>query len=165
MDPSNPGELPACFKCHYHSDTPRASNRARQAFAILCQISGWLEKRCTVVWEARPEDGLGPFDFWLHELRVVVEVDGAQHTEGRYKSVEAWEQRLRDDAKDAAATAKGYHVVRLHVYDDTSEWHKAIRAAVFGALRGDAATVHRTPYYAPTATLGEPPRTRNVLCV
>lgn len=88
---------PACFECPFHGAGRRsASFAARRAFALLCGIAASLYRTCTVVWEGRPIAGLSAFDFWLVEWGVLVEVDGAQHTEGSHHGVSTTEQALRD---------------------------------------------------------------------
>jgi very-short-patch-repair endonuclease len=66
---------------------------------------------------------------------VLVEVDGAQHTEGTIHGMDAEERMLRDQQKDAAALRGGFHVVRLHVYD-TPWWQQVVRGAMVESRLG-----------------------------
>lgn len=141
---------PACFECPRHGAGRRsASFPTRRAFAVLCDIAATLERTCTVVWEGRPIAGLPAFDFWLLELRIVVEVDGAQHTEGSHHGTSAEEQALRDAAKNREAIRAGYHVVRLHVGDDWC-WAGVVSGAIAAAACGPLVCppqLHRSPFY------------------
>lgn len=68
--PAPPG-LPPCFNCWFHG--PRScSAPARRAFGVLCNVVG---TSATIVWEARPVRGVGPFDFMV-EGRTSREVAG-----------------------------------------------------------------------------------------
>lgn len=142
------------FGCAFHGTAARqASAPSRAAFAVLCRLAA-VTGRCTVVWEAHAVQGTGPCDFWLLEWGVLVEVDGAQHTEGTIHGMDAEERMLRDQQKDAAALRGGFHVVRLHVYD-TPWWQQVVRGAMVESRLGLPVRVHYTPYYVvPTPLLG-----------
>jgi hypothetical protein len=101
-----------------------------------------------VVWEAHVVPEKGAFDFWLAPMKVLVEVDGVQHTSGTMHGMDATERMLRDQHKDAAAAAEGYHVARLHVLDHREGlWVAALGSAVDAAKAGEPARAHRTPSY------------------
>jgi hypothetical protein len=70
---------------------------------MLIDLARQLGEACTVVWEARVVEGWGPFDFWLWEWGVVVEVDGLQHTSAAHHGTEWQAQWLTDRCKEAAA--------------------------------------------------------------
>jgi hypothetical protein len=101
-----------------------------------------------IVLEARPFAGCPtPFDFWLAGVGcVLVEVDGAQHTRGSMHGVTAAKQAAFDAAKDAAAIAATFHVVRLHV-DDRWCWCALVLDACGRARRGDPPTRTLSPAY------------------
>ena len=48
-------------------------------------------------------------DFYCHEARLVIEIDGISHTMGN--------RPQRDQARDAELTVKGLHVVRIAASD------------------------------------------------
>lgn len=135
-----------CFECPMHGYRQHASAPARLAFALLCSIAAGLLFPCTVVWEARVVHGFGAFDFWLLQWAVLVEVDGDQHTEGSYCGTDAAEQAVRDRAKEVAALAHGFHVVRLHVRD-WLWWQATVRNAMLEAAQGMPPRLHVTPSY------------------
>ena len=67
-------------------------------------------------------------DFYCHEVRLIVEVDGSAHDMG--------DRPERDDKRDAELTAKGFQVVRIpatEVLRDPDEIAEAI--AALGAAR------------------------------
>jgi very-short-patch-repair endonuclease len=67
-------------------------------------------------------------DFYCHEVRLIVELDGVAHDMG--------DRPERDDERDAEFTAKGFHVVRIRateVLRDPDEMAEAI--AALGAAR------------------------------
>lgn len=113
---------------------------------MLCKVAQELSEPCHVVWEARVVEGYGPFDFWLLEWGLLVEVDGMQHTEGAHHDIDAQSQSASDSAKDGAALAKGYHVVRLHVLDELS-WLPTVCTAMREARCGGTPRVHKTMSY------------------
>lgn len=98
--------------------------------------------------------GEGPFDFWLKEIGVVVEVDGEGHgVLGReHHGAEAGHQTMIDRRKEKAAVAAGLHVARLF-YTDFLWWDKTILAAVQAARTCIAPRVHYTPSYPRLLTL------------
>jgi hypothetical protein len=62
--------------------------------------------------------------------------------------VDAAERMLRDQQKDAAAVADGYHMIRLHIENyEHGWWEQVLKSAVDAARAGEPARVHRTPYY------------------
>jgi len=135
---------PTCFVCPIHEG--RASKPAMQAFGLLCNSVAGLQAACTVVIEAHVLPGFGPFDFWLWEWGILVEVDGAHHTNGSIYGVDAHEQMLRDRVKEQAALEAGYRVVRLHCWDK-SWWSLALDTALGETLSGLPPRVHCTPFY------------------
>ena len=66
-----------------------------------------------------------PFDFCILALKIIIELDGAQH----FKQVQNWqspEENLKNDLyKEDCATENGYHVIRLlqeDVWNDVYDW-------------------------------------------
>lgn len=135
---------PTCFDCPIHAGN--ASTPAQHAFALLCNTASTKELACTVVIESHVLTGFGAFDFWLWEWGVLVEVDGAHHTNGSIYGKEAQEQMLLDRAKEQAAVEAGYRVVRLHCWDKLW-WAATIDAALDEASLGLPPRVHHTPFY------------------
>lgn len=113
---------------------------------MLIDLVRRLGEACTVVWEARVVVGLGPFDFWLWEWGVVIEVDGLQHTGVAHHGTEWQAQWLTDRLKEAAAVRAGLHVARLHVMDMV-RWETVVRRAMLAARAGIPPCVHYSDYY------------------
>ncbi len=128
-----------------------ASKLARHAFAVLCRLAAGKAEPCTVVWEARPVKGVGAFDFWVMEWDVLVEVDGLQHVEGTHHGTDWVEQSPRDRAKEDAAISEGYHVVRLHAWDEV--YWPQVMASALEVSRVSAGRVHLSPSYSMPVTL------------
>ena len=70
-----------------------------------------------------------PFDFCIPELKIIIELDGAQH----FKQVSNWsspeEQFDNDKYKQKCANKNGYSVIRIlqeDVFYDTYDWNKEI---------------------------------------
>lgn len=87
--------------------------------------------RC-IVWEPRLLRGaLGKksFDFWLPDAGIVIEVDGAQHTDTAIRRKAACQQMQRDLLYTEAALAAGYMLVRLHEWDE-AHWQATVQAAL-----------------------------------
>lgn len=66
-----------------------------------------------------------PFDFGLEDMKVLIELDGAQH----FEQVSNWEAPERVQAKDIEkmryAVAKGYtviHIYQVEVWEDEYDW-------------------------------------------
>eukprot|EP00198_Chlamydomonas_reinhardtii_P009041 XP_001698378.1 hypothetical protein CHLREDRAFT_206216 [Chlamydomonas reinhardtii] len=137
---------PSCFNCTYHTSGRGASEAAQRAFRMLIDLARRLGEACTVVWEARVVEGCGPFDFWLWEWGVVVEVDGMQHTDTPHHGTEAQAQWLVDRWKEAAAVRKRLHVARLHVMDMVC-WEAVVARALCAARNGIPPCVHYSDYY------------------
>ncbi|NDV85998.1 DUF559 domain-containing protein [Aurantimonas aggregata] len=108
------------------------AHRARRAIAAQTTA---LEEHLWRGIRAIPDEGghfhrqvvIGPYlaDFVSHRLRLIIEIDGAQH--GRP------EQRARDAARDRWLADRGYHVLRFAndaVRADAAVVLVAIRAAV-----------------------------------
>jgi very-short-patch-repair endonuclease len=67
-------------------------------------------------------------DFYCHEVRLIVEVDGAAHDMG--------DRPRRDEVRDAHFTAKGFKVVRISASDVLRDPDEAAEAiAAMGASR------------------------------
>lgn len=114
---------------------------------MLCQLSAAMPVPCTIVLEPYVvPDVRAPFDFWLKEVGVLVEVDGQQHMEGSYRHTSLHDQVLRDYAKEEAALRAGYHVVRLH-WADGSTWCDLVWEAVRQAMYGCMPRIHRSRSY------------------
>ena len=140
---------PSCFNCPYHTtrgSSASASEIAQRAFRMLIDLAWQLGEACTVVWEARVVEGWGPFDFWLWEWGVVVEVDGLQHTSAAHHGTEWQAQWLTDRCKEAAAVRAGLHVARLHVMDMVL-WGTVVRRAMLASRAGMPPCVHYSAYY------------------
>ena len=88
--------------------------------------------------------GYGPFDLWVYEHDLVVEVDGEQHNQASFGATSAEEQMARDRAKERAAVQSGYHVVRLH-HADQHTWQCVLSVAMGAAMARRTAQVHYTP--------------------
>lgn len=135
-----------CFGCPVHGGRHvHASRAARRVHAILCRLAALQSEPCTVVWEARPLEDVSAFDFWLLQWDVLVEVDGLQHVEGSHHGTDWEEQWHRDRAKEQVATAEGYHVVRLHAFDEVY-WPEVLAHAM-QVSRCAQGQVHLSPSY------------------
>lgn len=134
--------------CPFHNTERQISTHAQQAFAVTCQVASALGVygRITIVWEAHLVKQFGPFDLWLYEHGVVIEVDGEQHIEGGFSFTSAEEQAARDREKDAAAVQAGLHVVRLH-YQDKLYWGVLLYQVVLRVMRGAPPGNHYSPSY------------------
>jgi hypothetical protein len=139
--------VPRALQCPYHGALRTASKPARHAFRVLIHYAGMLQLPCTVVWEACVVPGQGPFDFWLWEWRVLVEVDGQQHSGADCYGTDAVEQWLRDRMKETAAQREGYHVLRLDARD-WLEWPALVERAL-AVVRANPCTLP-TVFYSPS---------------
>lgn len=121
------GDRARCFTCPMHERTP--SKHAQVAYGKLCSLVAGTGMR--IVCEAAVVKGLGyAFDFWVHPLHVLVEVDGERHTRDTKAGSR---QRIKDRAKDAAALAADYHVLWLH-HSNKQEWSWWMQAVVQAGL-------------------------------
>ena len=141
-------EDPTCFTCPLHNPASKLSLYAIAAFVHACQVAATVRAWAivTVVWEARAVEGQGPFDLWFYEYKVLIEVDGEQHVEGRFQSTGADEQTMLDRAKEAAAIDAGFHVVRLH-YRDVHVFQAKLLEVLLRAMAGAPPTVYFTLSY------------------
>lgn len=117
-----------------------------RAYAALCFMAMGMPGRCTIVLEAQPFGQRMPFDMWLWEWGVLVEVDGEQHTQCSFGSTAVQEQMLMDARKEQAAIGHGLHVVRLH-HADWLSWAPLVREVALAARSGVPPAVHRSPAY------------------
>jgi very-short-patch-repair endonuclease len=74
-----------------------------------------------------------PYDFCIPELKIIIELDGAQH----FRQIMNWsspeEQFENDKYKEECANQNGYSVIRLlqeDVYSDTYDWVKELTEAI-----------------------------------
>lgn len=74
--------------------------------------------------------GYGPFDLWVYEHALLVEVDGEQHDWASFGAVSSEEQMGRDRAKERAA---------VHA------WQSVLSIALEAAMARRTARVHYTP--------------------
>ena len=135
-----------CFDCPGHPPVGKKrciSKHARKGWGSLINVVRSMGYNFTVVWEARVVPDWGPFDLWVYECNVLVEVDGEQHTCTAYNGVEPQAQARYDHDKSNAAVQSGYHVVRLH-HADALEWKGTLALALTAAIRGTPPTVHLT---------------------
>ena len=79
-----------------------------------------------------------PFDFCLKDLKIIIELDGAQH----FTQVSNWrtpeDQQERDLYKQNCALEQGYSIVRIlqtDVYADIYDWRSELRTTITN-LRG-----------------------------
>ena len=106
------------------------------------------------MWEAHVVRGHGPFDFWILEWEVLVEVDGEQHVSRGRQGTSVEQQTNRDRQKEEAAVRMGFHVVQLHCEDVGTygyAWRDVLIRALTAASAGQPATVHYTPAYPRTS--------------
>lgn len=136
--------------------------RVGAASALAVRAHGLLVRMVSpspVVWEARVLAGhsvnvgserLGnkSFDLWLPRFNLLVEVDGAQHTDAPYLQKQAEERMGRDLRYSRAAMAAGYLVVRLHECD-MAQWEETVALALVEARKGSQVSkwLHLTSHY------------------
>lgn len=153
-----PAPLPPCFECRFHP-SKRSTNTSKWqkgGFALLCDMVAGME--CVIVWEARPLGGRKAYDFMLMgplapfegkegarepAWRVLVEVDGRQHSTSPCHGEEASSQIARDELWNTRAVEKGWHVVRLDK-SDALFWRQTVAVALEEAQSGKGARVHRS---------------------
>ena len=118
----------------------------------------------------RGDLGKKSFDFWLPDVGVLIEVDGAQHTDTAIRRKAACQQMQRDLLYTRAAIEAGYILVRLHEWD-VAHWQSTVQAALheaaeLAAVQADAAEVEaaavREAHMRGSSTLGMAARGREV---
>jgi len=80
-----------------------------------------------------------PFDFAIHECKVIIELDGDQHFEKiKYWKNDKDKQYFRDLYKMAMANRNGYSIIRIYqpdVYYDRIDWTAKIILAIRDIIR------------------------------
>lgn len=76
-----------------------------------------------------PGEGGKPFDIYLVQHQLAVEVDGSYHFHGSMHGVPAWKQYAWDRQVDAACRREGQRLVRLH-YLDKAQWASKVQEAM-----------------------------------
>jgi very-short-patch-repair endonuclease len=90
-----------------------------------------------------------PFDFLLHQEKIIIELDGAQH----FKQVSNWtspeEQYERDTYKMECANQNNYSVIRItqeDVYDDTFDWYTSLKESIQTIIENKSIENHFISY-------------------
>lgn len=115
------GMLP-CPKC-----SPSSSALSRHVPAVWRALAAlgliWLaEVKVLMGWR-------GAADIWVHHLQLLIQVDGAQHTNTGYRSNTLGDQQAIDGRWNNEVLRQGMRALRLH-WRDCEAPTAAIRAAV-----------------------------------
>ena len=115
------------FRCLYCQDTgSQLWRRAVHKVEGLKEV-GRIAFECHLL---KPSPGGGkPFDIYLVDRKLAVEVDGSYHFSGSYRGVPATVQYAWDRQVDAACMQQGQQLVRLH-YRDEGQWDSVVQAAL-----------------------------------
>ena len=89
-----------------------------------------VQREAKFKWCNNPETNKQlPFDFLIEELKIIIELDGAQH----FRQVSNWKSpeitQERDKYKMTQANEQGYTVIRLlqeDVWDDKTNWKELL---------------------------------------
>ncbi len=129
-----------CIKGHPFTSTPNRITNGN-SWCPDCvnkteeKLTEWLKtnfkqvkfiKQAKFEWCRNPATGRQlPFDFYIPQLKVIIEVDGPQH----FVQVHNWgspeETQKRDKLKEIFATDEGLTIVRLlqtDIFQDKNEW-------------------------------------------
>lgn len=141
------------LRCRVHCDSGRQpSQLAMDARMLLCH---GVPDMGPLVMEAHVLSTLPhkPFDFWLPQYEIAVEVDGEQHFDGSMHDTEAVVQYEYDRCVDIKIMQQGRRLVRLH-YLDSSSWVGLLKEAI-EAVKANRAScfVKLTPSYAKAANV------------
>ncbi len=134
------------FHCSVHSDTGRQpSQLVMDARLLLCTH---VRGMGPIVVEAHLLHGVQkPFDMWLPQHKIAVEVDGKQHFIGSMYDKAAVEQYQYDRWVDSVCQEQRLRLVRLH-YQDKSSWVAAVKGAIAAAAADPFSSfVRYTPSY------------------
>ena len=111
----------------YEPTLPRDTARRLRANATEAEQKLWfrLRKRQLYGFEFRRQYSIGPFfvDFVCLEARLIIEVDGAQHTE----------QEEQDQSRSQFLQAKGYRVLRFWNFEVMSDVDSVVERICRGA--------------------------------
>lgn len=137
----------ACPDCHkIFNETPRNVNYGRWCpdcrTTTEVKLKKWLLaeyknifiKEAKLDWcRSKKTNNYLPFDFLSHELRLIIELDGAGH----FKQVSNWEsfeQRQNTDIyKMQCALNNGYSIIRLlqeDVYRNKNNWAEKLKSLI-----------------------------------
>lgn len=81
-----------------------------------------------------------PFDFWVEDTSILIELDGEQH----FRQVSNWdtpeEVQIRDHLKVSKALENGFSIIRLlwtDVYYDKNDWLDNLVNIIWGLVLKD----------------------------
>lgn len=110
---------------------PKCKNKTeKKLYEYLLTIYPEVKHQFRPDWCRNPKTGRHlPFDFVIQILKIIIELDGAQH----FMQVRNWqspeEQQSRDLYKMKKANENGYTVIRLlqeDVWNDTNNWQEEL---------------------------------------
>jgi len=110
---------------------PTCKNKTeKKLYEFLLTIYPEVKHQFRPDWCKNPKTGRHlPFDFVIQILKIIIELDGAQH----FKQVRNWkspeEQQSRDLYKMKKSNENGYTVIRLlqeDVWNDTNNWQEEL---------------------------------------
>lgn len=88
-----------------------------------------------------------PFDIFLVDYKLLIEIDGVQHFSEKHHSKCSAEQQYRDAIVNAAVLDKGWALVRLHYLDEEDQWKKTIEVALQQQMSSNAGFVYYSKSY------------------
>lgn len=88
-----------------------------------------------------------PFDIFLVDYKLLIEIDGSQHFSNKYQGECSAEQQHRDAIINAAVLDEGWGLVRLHYLDVEDDWKETIEAAMLQQMSSNAGFVNYSPSY------------------
>lgn len=88
-----------------------------------------------------------PFDIFLVDYKLLIEIDGSQHFSDKYQGKCSAEQQYRDAIINAAVLDEGWGLVRLHYLDVEDDWKETIGAALRQQMSSNAGFVYYSPSY------------------
>ena len=110
---------------------PKCSNKTEtKLYDKLKEIYPKLEHQFNVEWcKNKVTNNFLPYDFVLHEHKIIIELDGEQH----FNQVSNWtspeENFKRDKYKEKCANENGYSIIRIlqdDVWNDKYQWLEEI---------------------------------------
>lgn len=141
------------FNCSVHSDVGRQpSQLVMDARLLLCTN---VRGMGPIVVEAQLLHGVQkPFDMWLPQHQIAVEVDGKQHFLGAMHDTPAAQQYEYDRWVDSVCRERQLRLVRLH-YQDSGSWAATVKQAIAEAATNNPACsfIHYTPSYTQAAAM------------
>lgn len=123
-----------CPKCRYKIED--------KVFRLLSEEFN-IERQSTFQWCRHKR--LLPFDFWIEETTILIELDGDQH----FWQVSNWtspeETQERDHFKMEKAIENGYSVIRMpwfDVFHDQNDWYETLVETIWAVSQAEPRVVY-----------------------